>query len=64
MLWPLLEHLQWLFGVAVADRLHKVGVLSRAEGACHPMAVVAVEVQSLIRVQQQLEAIVALEKIK
>lgn len=62
MLWPLLEQLHRLLGVAVAERLHKVRVLGVTVRAGHAMAVVAVEVEPLVRVQQQLEAVVALKE--
>lgn len=61
MLWPLLEQLHRLLGVAVAERLHKVRVLGVAVRTGHAVAVVAVEVEPLVRVQEQLEAVVALE---
>ena len=49
------------FGVAVADGLHKVGVLSGAVGTCYAVRVVAIEVKTLLRVKQHFEAVVALQ---
>lgn len=60
MLWPLLERLQRLLGVAVGERLDEVRVLSGAVHARHHVTVVAEEVEALVRVQQQLVAAVAL----
>lgn len=60
MLWPLLEVLHGLLGVAVGQRLHEVVVLCRTVRTRHTVAVVAVEVQPLVRRQHQFEAVVAL----
>lgn len=61
---PLLELLDGLVGVAVVERLDEVRVLRLAVRACHRVAVVAEEVQALVRVQQELEAVVTLRKTK
>lgn len=60
MLWPLLVQRKLLFGEAVGQRLHEVGIHGVAAGAGHGVAVVRVEVQSLLGVHQRLEAVVAL----
>jgi hypothetical protein len=52
MLWPLLELLHRLFGVAVGQRFDEMGVLGGAERARHRVAVVAEEVQSLMRMEE------------
>lgn len=57
---PLLELLQRLVGVAVVQRLDEVRVLRLAVGTRNRVAVVAEEVQPLVRVEQQLEAVVTL----
>ena len=60
MLWDLREILLRLPRVAEADGLDKVRVLHGAVRAGHHVAVVAVEVEALHRVQQHLEARIAL----
>lgn len=62
MLWELREARLRLPGVAEGDRLHEVHVLHGAVRAGHHVAVVAVEVEALHRVQEQFEAVVALER--
>lgn len=61
MSWPLLEVLQRFVGVAVVQRLDEVRVLRLAVGARDRVTIVAEEVQPLVRVEQKLEAVVALE---
>ena len=60
MLWDLREILLRLPRVAEADGLDEVRVLHGAVRAGHHVAVVAVEVEALHRVQQHLEARIAL----
>lgn len=60
MLWLLREALLRLPGVTERDRLHEVHVLDGAVRTGHHVAVVAVEVEALHRVQKQFEAVVAL----
>lgn len=62
MSWPLLELLQRFVGVAVVQRLDEVRVLRLTVWACHGVAIVAEEVQPLVWVQEQLEAVVTLER--
>jgi hypothetical protein len=62
MSWPLLVLLQRLVGVAVIQRLHEVRVLRLAVGTRDGVRVVAEEVEALVRMEQQLEAVVALER--
>lgn len=64
MLWPLMEILQWLFGVTIGERFHEVRVLSGAMHARDHMTVVAEKVQSLVRIEQQFEATVTLDERK
>lgn len=64
MLWPLMESLQWLFGVAVRQRFHEMRVLSGAMHARHNVTVVTEEVQSLMRIEQQFETTVTLNERK
>lgn len=47
-------------GVAVAERLHKVRVLRVAIRASDAVRVVAVEIETLWRMHQHLEAVIAL----
>lgn len=60
MSWPLLELLQRFVGVAVVQRLDEVCILWLTVWACNRVTVIAEEVQSLMRMQKQLEAVVAL----
>lgn len=64
MLWPLMEILQWLFGVTVAERFHEMRILSGAMHARNHVTVVAEKVQSLMRIEQQFEATVTLNERK
>jgi hypothetical protein len=57
---PLLKLLKWLVSVAVVQRLAKVRVLRLTVWACDRVTVVAEEVQSLMWMKEQLEAVVAL----
>jgi len=49
-------------GVAEAQRLHEVRVLRVAVRTGHPVRVVTVEAQTLLRMHQHLEAVIALER--
>lgn len=49
-------------GVAVAQRLHKVCVLRVAIGAGDAVRVIAVEIETLWRMHQHLEAVIALSR--
>lgn len=60
MLWPLMEILQWLLGVAVRQRFHEMRVLRGAMHARNDVTVVAEKVQALMRIEQQFEATVTL----
>lgn len=60
MLWPLREILQRLFVVAVRQWFDKMSVLCVTMHARHNVTVIAEEVQTLIRMQQEFEATVAL----
>lgn len=60
MSWPLLELLQSFVGVAVVDRLDEVSVLRLTVWACHRVTVITEEVQALMWMKEQLEAVVAL----
>lgn len=51
MLWPLLVQREGLLGEAVGQRLHEVGVRRAAVRAGHGVAVVRVEVQTLLGMQ-------------
>lgn len=62
MLWPLMEILQWLFGVAVRQWLDEVRVLCGAMHARNNVTVIAEKIQSLMRVQQQFAATVTLNE--
>lgn len=64
MLWPLMEILQWLLGVAVRQWFHEMRVLSGAMHAWDNVTVVAEKVQSLMRIEQQFEATVTLNERK
>lgn len=61
MLWQLLKDLLCWSGVTESDGFHEVRVLDGAVWTRYHVTVVAVEVESLHRVQQQLKAIVTLE---
>lgn len=62
MLWPLMEILQWLFGVTVRQRFYEMRVLSGAMHARNNVTVVTEKVQSLMRIEQQFVATVTLNK--
>lgn len=52
------------FGVAVGQWFNEMGILSGTIGACDTVRIVTVEIETLLWMQQQFEAIIALEEIR